>query len=106
MMSVTLLKVKDESLLEEVATNSSRFSSRRARAIRVTAEKLLPSPTLVVVESCSTKNYSIVFSHPLNTLQMAKTFIWKSIKIMSESSPVVEGVFGKSHLTISFTTLH
>jgi hypothetical protein len=30
----------------------------------------------------------------LNTLQMAKSFIWKSIKIMTESSPVVEGVFG------------
>lgn len=75
--------------LEEVATLSNR--SRRARAIRVTA---LPSPTLV--ESClpTFENNYFIFEHPLVTLQMAKSFIWRSVKIMSEPTPVIEGVFG------------
>ena len=54
----------------------------------------------------SPKIYSLVFSPRNNTLQMAKSFIWKSIKIMSDPSPVVEGVFGTSCPTISLSQTH
>lgn len=44
------------------------------------------------------ENNYFIFEHPLVTLQMAKSFIWRSVKIMSEPSPVIEGVFGRLHL--------